>query len=43
MSIRYNEANRSFQLDTRAASYVIGIADADTQIALFSDDAPRKK
>lgn len=29
MSIRYNEANRSFQLDTRAASYVIGIADAE--------------
>lgn len=29
MAIRYNETNRSFQLDTKAASYVIGIADAE--------------
>lgn len=29
MAIRYNEKNKSFQLDTKSASYVIGIADAE--------------
>ena len=29
MAIRYSEQTRSFQLDTRAASYVIGIVDAE--------------
>ncbi len=29
MAIRYNESSRSFQLDTKAASYVIGIVDAE--------------
>ena len=29
MAIRYNESSRSFQLDTRAASYVIGVVDAE--------------
>ena len=29
MAIRYNEQAKSFQLDTKAASYVIGIADAE--------------
>ena len=29
MAIRYNEQTRSFQLDTKAASYVIGIVDAE--------------
>ena len=29
MAIRYNEKNRSFQLDTKAASYVIGVVDAE--------------
>ena len=29
MAIRYNEKTKSFQLDTKSASYVIGIADAE--------------
>ena len=29
MAIRYSEQTRSFQLDTKAASYVIGIVDAE--------------
>ncbi len=29
MAIRYNESSKSFQLDTKAASYVIGIVDAE--------------
>ncbi len=29
MAIRYNEESRSFQLDTKATSYVIGIVDAE--------------
>lgn len=29
MAIRYNEKSKSFQLDTKAASYVIGIVDAE--------------
>ncbi len=29
MAIRYNEKTKSFQLDTKAASYVIGIVDAE--------------
>ncbi len=29
MAIRFDEQNRSFQLDTKGASYVIGIADAE--------------
>ena len=29
MAIKYNEKTKSFRLDTKAASYVIGIADAE--------------
>ena len=29
MGITYNEASKSFKLDTKGASYVIGIADAE--------------
>ena len=29
MAIRYNEKTKSFQLDTKAASYVIGIVDTE--------------
>ena len=29
MAIKYNEQNRSFQLDTKSASYVIGVVDAE--------------
>ena len=29
MAIRYSEQNRSFQLDTKTASYVIGVVDAE--------------
>ena len=30
MAIRYSEQNRSFQLDTKTASYVIGVVDAES-------------
>ena len=29
MAIKYNEQNKSFQLDTKSASYVIGVVDAE--------------